>query len=227
MSRRCSASASTGIVVTGRRADQRPRLECLPGRPDALRLFAVRRAERVRPRPRRRRRGGLAVEHLLSLGRKRIAHITGPERFDAVRLRRDGLSQGAEAAGIATPTTIICRRWSEDWGREAIAKLFAARRSSPMLSSAVTTSSRAARATRCANGHRVPQASRSSASTIGRCRRAARPPLTSIDMNLKELGREAGELPDGADRRQAAAAASAGCPAASSCANPVAKVRKT
>ena len=32
----------------------------------------------------------LAVRHLAALGRKRIAHITGPERFEAVRLREEG-----------------------------------------------------------------------------------------------------------------------------------------
>ena len=86
-----------GIVVTARRADPRRRLEVQRRRhAGPLRLFAdpttrtpaawcpTTRAARV-----------LAVEHLVGLGRRRIAHVTGPERFEAVRLRRDGYRKSA------------------------------------------------------------------------------------------------------------------------------------
>ena len=139
----------------------------------------------------------LAVEHLAELGRRRIAHVTGPEHFEAVRLRRDGYRAALAAAGLAAHRRLLpLRSWSEAWGRDAVARLFdGTRRSRPTRCSAATTRSRAASPMRCA-------------SAASRCRRdvaivgfdnwdvmalAARPPLTSIDMNLKALGREAGE----------------------------------
>lgn len=42
----------------------------------------------------------LATEHLISQGRKRIAHIAGPERSDAVRLRRAGHPSALATAGL-------------------------------------------------------------------------------------------------------------------------------
>ena len=42
----------------------------------------------------------LATRHLIDLGRRRIAHVTGPERFEAVRLRRAGYQKTLAGAGI-------------------------------------------------------------------------------------------------------------------------------
>ena len=83
-----------GLVVTARRADKRAPIglsaDGLPviyvfshaDDPDALSLMPDDEGGAV-----------LAVEHLAGLGRKRIAHITGPEHFEAVRLRRRAMSR--------------------------------------------------------------------------------------------------------------------------------------
>ena len=52
----------------------------------------------------------LATEHLIDLGRRRIAHITGPERFEAVRLRYNGYRKTLAAAGIARRPTLLSAR---------------------------------------------------------------------------------------------------------------------
>ena len=91
-----------GIVVTGRRADPRRRARRARLRtfrsstsisqsdePDAFGLV-----------PDDEGGAALAVEHLVKLGRRRIAHVTGPERFEAVRLRRDGYRKALARHGL-------------------------------------------------------------------------------------------------------------------------------
>ena len=185
-----------GIVATARRADRREKLE-VPDRACAghLRLLADRRPRRLLPPARRRRRGELATEHLARLGRRRIAHVTGPERFEAVRLRRDGYRQGLAKAGLDEPEGFYLPGiWSEGWGREGVAQLFRGRYAPP--DAIFCGNDQIARGVADAlreRGIAVPD----SVSIVGFdnweiMAEATRPPLTSVDMNLKELGREAG-----------------------------------
>jgi LacI family transcriptional regulator len=185
-----------GIVVTGRRADPRRRLDVngadIPvlyvysqsDEPDAFGLV-----------PDDEGGATLAIEHLIKLGRKKIALVTGPERFEAVRLRRDGYRKKLAKHGMAAPAVYyLCGVWSEDWGREAVAKLFTTRRSPP--DAIFCGNDQIARGAIDALRERsigVPEA----VSVVGFdnweiVAAATRPPLTSVDMNLKELGREAG-----------------------------------
>ena len=112
----------------------------------------------------------LAVEHLAALGRKRIAHITGPEHFEAVRLRRSGYRSALAEAGLPEIDGFyLSGVWSEAWGREAVAQAVLRHRNGRTRSSAATTRSPAARPMRCARwGWRCRPMSPSSASTIGR-----------------------------------------------------------
>ena len=73
----------------------------------------------------------LAVEHLLMTGRTRIAHVTGPPRHVAARLRAEAATtvlgeHGLELVGDEP----LWGEWSEAWGREAVALL--RRRTGPM-----------------------------------------------------------------------------------------------
>ncbi|MFC5474952.1 LacI family DNA-binding transcriptional regulator [Paraherbaspirillum soli] len=47
--------------------------------------------------------GALAAQHLLSLGRRRIACISGPEQIEVARERVNGLRQTLQAAAVALP----------------------------------------------------------------------------------------------------------------------------
>ena len=187
-----------GIVVTGRRADRRARLDVHgPRHPGALRLSRSRTSRMPSAScPTTRAAPSLAVEHLARLGRRRIAHVTGPERFEAVRLRRDGYRKTLAAARPRRAGRLLsARRLVGGLGpRGGRAALRAA--GAPPPDAIFCGNDQIARGVADAlreRGIAVPDA----VSIVGFdnweiIAEATRPPLTTVDMNLKELGREAG-----------------------------------
>lgn len=186
-----------GLVVTARRADKRPPVgpfaHGLPvvyvfsqaDDPNALSLL-----------PDDEGGAALAVGHLAKLGRRRIAHVTGPEHFEAVRLRRAGYASALAAAALPEIGGFyLSGVWSEAWGREAIGRLFAGSGALPdALFCGNDQIARGAADALRERGLSVP----GDVAIVGFdnwevMTLAARPPLTSIDMNLKALGQEAGE----------------------------------
>jgi LacI family transcriptional regulator len=186
-----------GLVVTARRADKRPPIgpfaHGLPvvyvfsqaDDPDALSLLPDDEGGAV-----------MAVQHLAALGRERIAHITGPEHFEAVRLRNKGYLSALAAAGLARIDGFyLSGVWSEAWGHEAVDRLFGGGK--PVPDALFCGNDQIARGATDAlreKGITVP----TEVAVVGFdnwdvMTLAARPPLTSIDMNLRSLGREAGE----------------------------------
>jgi LacI family transcriptional regulator len=141
-------------------------------------------------------RGGarLAVEHLIRQGRRRIAHVTGPLDFEAVRKRRQGLRDALAAAGLRSgPGHVLAGTWSEAFGREAAQQLIARR---PAVDAIFCGSDQIARGVIDSlreNGAGVPD----DIAVVGFdnwdvIAAATRPPITTVDMNLHELGRQAG-----------------------------------
>lgn len=61
----------------------------------------------------------LAVEHLLDLGHRSIAHIAGPPNLSTGFLRRRGLEASLAARGLAPIATTIARAFSREEGRLA------------------------------------------------------------------------------------------------------------
>lgn len=131
----------------------------------------------------------LAVEWLVKLGRRRIAHITGPESFVSVRERAAAF---VAVAGNAEP--VMYGVWSELWGHEAVARIWDRPGEKPdgifcgndQIARGVADALRE-------RGVRVPE----DVSLIGFdnweiVAAQTRPPLTTVDMNLRALGREAG-----------------------------------
>jgi LacI family transcriptional regulator len=184
-----------GIIVTGRRTDRRPPIDLrgasLPvvyafaqvGEPGALCLL-----------PDDRGGARLAVEHLIGLGRRRIAHVTGPLDFEAVRKRRQGFREALEAAGlVGRRTAVQAGTWSEAFGREAANQLITRR---PAIDAIFCGSDQIARGVVDSlreKGVGVPD----DIAVVGFdnwdvIAAATRPPITTIDMNLHELGRQAG-----------------------------------
>jgi LacI family transcriptional regulator len=185
-----------GLVVTARRADKRPPIGPLHGLPVVYVFSQADDPDGLSLLPDDEGGAALAVEHLVRLGRRRIAHVTGPEHFEAVRLRRNGYLSALSAAGLsATDDFYLSGVWSEAWGREAADRIFA---SGSILPDALFCGNdQIARGMVDAlreRGIGIP----TDVAIVGFDNwdvmvLATRPPLTSIDMNLRALGGEAGD----------------------------------
>jgi LacI family transcriptional regulator len=141
------------------------------------------------------RQGALqAIEHLIAQGRKRIAHVTGPESFRVVQERALAYAESLEATGLAhTQADIMRGSWTERWGHEAVATLWSgAERPDGIFCGNDQIARGVVDALRERNVD-VPR----DVSVVGFdnweiVAEQTRPPLTTVDMNLKELGRRAG-----------------------------------
>ncbi len=182
-----------GIIATGKRIDRRLPVDLsnlgIPAiyaftQPDPAAIAFVSDDE-----------GGarLAVEHLCRAGRQRIAHVSGPPSFAVVHARAEAYR--AVLAEHALPVrTPLLGAWSEAWGHAAVAQLFEA--AGPLPDAVFCGNDQIARGVVDAlreRGLAVPD----DVAVIGFdnweiVAEATRPPLTSVDMNLADLGREAG-----------------------------------
>jgi LacI family transcriptional regulator len=184
-----------GVIVTSRRTDPRPPVDL--GNVGVPLLYAFTRVDD---------RGSLslvpddfggahtAVTHLTRLGRRRIAHITGPERFESARLRRKGFEAALIEQGLAPdPALVLMGPWSELWGHEAATRLLDANAGIDGVFCGSDQIARGVVDRLRERGVAVP----GDVAVVGYdnwevVAAATRPALTSIDMNLQELGREAG-----------------------------------
>lgn len=186
-----------GLVVTGRRMDKRPSVAVLGQTMPVIYVFSqADDPEALCLLPDDYGGALAAVQHLLDLGRRRIAHITGPETFEAVALRQRGYRDALAGAGLSVIGG-YCRNgtWSEAWGRDAVAALYDGGGEVPDgLFCGNDQIARGATDALRERGITVPDV----VSVVGFdnwdvMTMAARPPLSSVDMNLRDLGRLAGE----------------------------------
>ncbi len=132
------------------------------------------------------------VRHLLSLGRRRIAHVTGPSTHHSAQTRA---AATVETAGDALVGEPLHGEWSERWGRHAVDVLL---RASPDLDAISCGSDQIARGV-C---DRLRELGRSVPDDIAVTgydnwsvmALASRPPLTTVDLELEELGRRTANL---------------------------------
>jgi LacI family transcriptional regulator len=184
-----------GIIVTGRRQDPRePIGRDLPV-PVVYAMASSTGPDDLSLVPDDDQGGALAVSHLLSTGRSSIGHVTGPRRFSAARLRARGAVSALAAAGLELAGgEPLHGEWTEEWGRQATDMLL---RSVPGLDAVSCGNDQIARGVADAvreAGRRVPE----DIALVGFdnwevMALSCRPPLTTVDMNLRELGGVAGE----------------------------------
>jgi LacI family transcriptional regulator len=183
-----------GIIVTARRSDRRPGVHLSGLGIPVIHVYARSDDDDgLTFLPDDHGGAVMAVQHLAEIGRRRIAHITGPAHFEAVQLRRMGYLAALTTSGLA-PGDILIGKWTEEWGREAVAQLYGPGRSNPdALFCGNDQIARGAADALREMGRRVPDdVAIVGFDNWGVMAEAARPPLTSIDMNLPGLGAGAG-----------------------------------
>ncbi|MGC0368857.1 LacI family DNA-binding transcriptional regulator [Microbacterium sp. SLBN-111] len=183
-----------GIIVVGRQTDARPSLgQELP----VPVVYAYSPSDDPRDlslTPDNYSGGRLAVEHLLACGRTRIGHISGDPTYAAAQDRLAGARAALAAAGSDFVGEPMFAEWSENWGRDAAAMLLDRH---PEVDAIFCGSDQIARGvldTARDLGRDVP----GDLAVIGYdnwelLAASARPPLTSIDANLQQLGRQAAQ----------------------------------
>jgi LacI family transcriptional regulator len=184
-----------GIIVTARRTDLRPPVDVGTARMPVLYAYTqVRDPSAVCILPDDAQGGRLATGHLLWHGRRRLAHIMGPLRFEAARQRLDGMRALLAEHDLDLPEhRILAGSWQERWGYDAVGHLLDTDRrvdgifcGNDQLARGVVDGLRE-------RGVRVPD----DVAVVGFdnweiIAAETRPPLTTVDMNLHDLGRHAG-----------------------------------
>jgi LacI family transcriptional regulator len=67
----------------------------------------------------------LAVDHLVSLGHRRIAHLAGPQNVSTGVGRRQGVEQAMRDHGLQPPRVVACDSYSREGGQQAMRTLLA------------------------------------------------------------------------------------------------------
>lgn len=138
----------------------------------------------------------MATQYLIDRGRRRIAHVTGPSNFRVVHERALGYKSALLAAGLKEPEIgVVMDDWSERVGHDAVRLFFDGAMQPP--DAFFCGNDQIARGVIDAltlRDVRVP----ADVSVVGfdnwhYLAEETRPPLTTVDMNLEQLGRTAGE----------------------------------
>lgn len=179
-----------GIIATGKRIDRRLPVDLSELPVPVVYAFTQGPADSVTLVSDDEQGAREATEHLVSLGRRRLVHVTGPESFASVTSRAEAFRA---VAGAEAP--VLHGEWSEAWGHEAVALLWAGVAPPDAIFCGNDQIARGVVDALRERGVAVPD----QVSVIGFdnweiVASATRPPLTTVDMNLKELGREAGRL---------------------------------
>ncbi|KQO60003.1 hypothetical protein ASF23_15245 [Curtobacterium sp. Leaf261] len=183
-----------GIVVAGRSSDPRPSISGLLGVPAVYALAPSLDPGDVSIVPDDEAGAARAVDHLIGTGRRSIAVISGARRHTASAHRVSSATRAIAAAGATLAGgDALYGEWSERWGYEAATRLLGTE-----FDGVFCTSDQIARGVvDCLReaGIVVP----TEVGVVGVdnwsvITEAARPSITSVDLNLREVGRQAADL---------------------------------
>lgn len=139
--------------------------------------------------------GRLAAEHVIARGRTRIAMVNGDPAFLAAHDRADGVVAALQAAGLElVGGSGLFGNWSEAWGRHCVDALIEAKEQFDAVLCGSDQIARGVLDRLREHGRVVPH----DVAVMGfdnweEFGEFARPPLSSVDMNLAQLGRAAAQ----------------------------------
>ncbi len=184
-----------GLIVTGRRVDRLPPLDLMDVSIPVVYALTQGPDGAVTLLPDERQGARDAVRHLVALGRQRIAHVSGPESFRVVRERAQAWREALAEAALPAMAPIH-GPWSEATGHVAVTRLWSGLEPPPdalfcgndQIARGIIDALRE-------RGVAVP----AEVAVVGfdnweLVAREMRPPLSSVDLNLVELGRAAGRV---------------------------------
>lgn len=131
----------------------------------------------------------LATEHLISLNRRHIAHITGPATYRAARDRVTAMRTVLAEAGLALVGEPMYGEWSQTWGRNVARMLVTSYQDLDAIFCGNDQIASGAAQTLRDFGVRIPD----DIAIVGYDNwelfaADCRPPLTTVDLNLQQLG---------------------------------------
>ncbi len=190
-----------GIIVTGRTTDPRP-----PIRIDIPTVYAFSpsaEASDASVMPDDEHGARSVIDHLLATGRRRIAHVGGRADQHSSTARAEATEQALGEAGLRLAAPTLFGEWSESWGRRAVDLLLReadlADPDADLGLDAITCSSDQLARGACDRlrelGIDVPgRLAVTGFDDWDVMALASRPPLTTVDLRLEDLGRRAAEL---------------------------------
>ncbi|MBB3657732.1 LacI family transcriptional regulator [Rhizobium sp. BK650] len=178
-----------GIIFTATRIDMEPPPELTELGIPVVYVFAQGPADSVSFHPDDAQGARLAVQHLQRFGRSRILHVTGEVNYRAACIRAEAYREL-----VGPMAEVMFGDWSEEWGHAAIEMVYS--RPGPRPDGIFCGSDEIARGVIDALRDRdisIP----GDVAVVGFdnwevVSRQTRPPLTTVDMELKELGHRAG-----------------------------------
>jgi LacI family transcriptional regulator len=184
-----------GLIVTGRRTQARPPIGASLPVPVVYAFISSADPGDCSVVPDEADGARRAIEHLLAVGRRRIAHVTGPEHHHSATVRAAAAAQTVAAAGLDLAAPVLFGEWSEAWGRQAAGILLSTGASVDAVFCGSDQIARGVAEALQEAGRAVP----GDVALVGFDNwdvmvDGSRPALTSIDMDLEGIGRTAAEL---------------------------------
>jgi LacI family transcriptional regulator len=184
-----------GIIVTGRRTQARPPIGVAVPVPVVYAFISSADPRDCSVVPDEADGARRSIEHLLAVGRRRIAHVTGPEHHHSATVRAGAARQALAAAGLRPAGPVLHGEWSEAWGRQAAGILLSTGADMDAVFCGSDQIARGLAEALQGSGRRIPDDVALSGFDnwdvmVGACR----PALTSVDMDLEGIGRTAAEL---------------------------------
>jgi LacI family transcriptional regulator len=136
----------------------------------------------------------LAVQHLLALGHRSIAHLAGPQDVSTGILRAEGFRAAMAAAGIAPGPVVAATAYTQEAGRDAAERLLAAVEGMTAIVAANDLLALGAFQALAARGLRCPNDVSVTGHNDMPLVDMVRPPLTTVRISHDSIGREGARL---------------------------------